>query len=137
MVITPQHKLRVMHLYRHSLKHLMSWAIRRNVFADEVRERACYSPFKFPALIIPRVPDEVWHCHAGRESARRIREECKCGEFALASHELPSHSQSASKAVCSSLWLLWRYARTTHTRQGGWWRGGRRCCVSSCTPTLT
>ena len=37
MVITPQHKLRVMHLYRHSLKHLMSWAIRRNVFASEVR----------------------------------------------------------------------------------------------------
>ena len=36
MVITPQHKLRVMHLYRHSLKHLMSWAIRRNVFASEV-----------------------------------------------------------------------------------------------------
>ncbi|KAK9842284.1 hypothetical protein WJX81_004547 [Elliptochloris bilobata] len=38
MVITPQHKLRVMHLYRHSLKHLMSWAIRRDVFASEAEK---------------------------------------------------------------------------------------------------
>ncbi len=37
MVNTPQHSARALRLYRHSLKHLMSWAIRRDVFAGEVR----------------------------------------------------------------------------------------------------
>ncbi len=37
MSVSPEHKVKVLRLYRHSLKHLMSWAIRRNIFAEEVR----------------------------------------------------------------------------------------------------
>lgn len=33
-------KLRAIHLYRHSLKNMLSWAIRREVFYEEVRRAA-------------------------------------------------------------------------------------------------
>ena len=34
---TPVQRLRAIHLYRHSLKNMLSWAVRREVFYVEVR----------------------------------------------------------------------------------------------------
>jgi hypothetical protein len=34
---TPVQRLRAMHLYRNSLKQMLSWAVRREVFYVEVR----------------------------------------------------------------------------------------------------
>ena len=36
---SPAQRLRAMHLYRHSLKNVISWAVRREIFWEEVRLR--------------------------------------------------------------------------------------------------
>lgn len=38
-------KQRVLHLYRHSLKTILNWAVRREVFWSEVRANLCHDPF--------------------------------------------------------------------------------------------
>lgn len=46
MSLSAAQRQRAVHLYRHSLKNILSWAIRRDVFWEEVRPRllACSMP---------------------------------------------------------------------------------------------
>ena len=50
---SPLQKLRVMHLYRHSLKNMLSWAVARNLFYVEVGGGIVAAPVR---------PGESWWC---------------------------------------------------------------------------
>ena len=79
---TAVQRLRAIHLYRHSLKNMLSWAVRREVFYVEVRGAGRYS-IKRAALQTQ-----------GGSAADLLQLRCGCGCQPRAAH---SHSASATR----------------------------------------
>lgn len=58
-------RLRAIHLYRHSLKNMLSWAVRREVFYAEVRRPRPFAPGCFPhslQIFVAIVPTKWLAC---------------------------------------------------------------------------